>query len=115
MTIVVSDVLFFQVSPYTPASVAVAGLLCFAVTMSLKAARAWIVAVILALHTGFLFITGELWLPGAYNVGIICGVGWWLWVLATLVIGILSAVRVIRTRMTRRNGSPDSCNSWTST
>lgn len=98
LAVVVSDKLFLEVSDYTWASIVVAGIVCLALTISIKATQSWLIPVLLFVNAAILFVTAGMWLPSTFNVGIICGFGFWLWIFIAFVMMVISVVRMIKTR-----------------
>ena len=88
--------LFLRVSDYTWLSAGVAGAMCVALDLVIRATRSWTIALLAAVNTGMLYLLGEMWLPSTFNVGIWCGVAWWFWVLVTGVLAVLAAARAAK-------------------
>ena len=91
--VVVYDTLFLEVSGYTHGSIVVAGILCLALALSVKAKWSRIFSVLLFANIAVLFMARVMWSSGTFNEGIICGVGLWLWVLIAVVTVAISVVR----------------------
>jgi hypothetical protein len=100
--VVVSDTLLLEVSGYTWGSIVVAGILCLALALSVKAKWLRIVLVLLFVNIAVLFVARGMWSSGTFNEGIICGGGLWLWVLIAVATMTISVVRMRKARKRTR-------------